>query len=575
MNLSFDGHGLSREQLQAKAEAAALTGQLDGDSSRRQPAPPRPQRPPDACDWRADAPEPELDDLAEACRKNQQPSLQAEVCDWHGDEPERQEDDLAELCQSVKKTQQSGQGDIPAEQADAIQMPVPRLPQVAEVPEILLPSTDDESPGQKNDAKPPVETPVGEKKQIRNGKRPKKQPSPESPAGPSSAPPTGKPAKKLVPDHAGEDESSTGDKTHSPWVESLEQMPANVIEKVNLGIKQTLEAATRVLTPSAREESQSPGPSTGERTRRSTGLAPTSIAPPPSDMYMPSPTRPSTEQPREEDVLVISKKQEREQKKAERKARHEAKRKARRERNQERKDKRRQAKERNRKEKAWKKASKKGGDLPSHILQGLRIAPDAKVPYNPNCDICTRSAVSIMSSKKRNPKCTTCAKAAERESTYKYLKSSNINLGNLPSLEELIDLLRNLLRENSATTAGESEAGAQAGDQGRSKEDLAQHMSSHVRDFLTNGGEASLRGHKCNANGQPGHLARHGLDGNRDSPISTDGGQMPSDSSQISDTSTRPATPPEVDWWVQAMSKESPPSPYRSISPHVAVTPPR
>ncbi|KAI0970649.1 hypothetical protein F4678DRAFT_462350 [Xylaria arbuscula] len=568
MNLSFDGHGLSREQLQAKAEAAALTGQLDGDSSRGQPASPRPQRPPDACDWRADAPEPELDDLAEACKKNQQPPLRAEVCDWHGDEPERQEDDLAEVCQSDKRTQQSGQGDKPAEQDDAIQMPVPRLPQLAEVPEILLPSTQGESPGQKNDAKPLVETPARDKKQIRNGKRPKKQPSPESPAGPSSAPPRGKPAKNLVPDQAGEDESSsTGDKTHSPWVESLEQMPANVIEKVNLGIKQTLEAATRILTPPAREQSQSPGPSTGERATRSTGLAPASIAPPPSDMYMPSPTRLSTEQPREEDVLVISKKQERENKRAEKKARHEAKRKARREKNQERKDKRRQAKERNRKERAWKKASKKGGDLPSHILQGLRIAPDAKVPYNPNCDICTRSAVSVMSSKKRNPKCTTCAKAAERESTHKYLKSSNINLGNLPSLEELIEILRNLVREDSTAT--------QADDQGRANDDLVQHISLHVRDFLTNGGEANLRGHKCNADGQPGHLARHGLDGNRDSPISTDGGQMPSDSSQISDTSTRPATPPEVDWWVQAMSKESPPSPYRSVSPYVIATPPR
>ncbi|KAI0432757.1 hypothetical protein F5Y09DRAFT_353063 [Xylaria sp. FL1042] len=558
MDYSFDGHGLSREQLQAKAEAAELTGQLDGDSSHRQAARPRrPKSPKDACGWRGDAPEPELDDLAQACEENQQPSLRAEVCDWRGDKPERQEDDLGRICQSDNQTQKSSRGGKPVEQADAPQMPIQRLPKVAEIPEIVLPSDGDKSPDKKQDTKPPSELPARNGKTPEHGKRSKKNsPPPANIAGPSDPSPK---------DHGGEDETSAGDKTHSPWVDSLEQMPANVIEKVNLGIKQTLEAATRILTPPAGEGAQSPGPAAEEKTTKTTSLAPASAAPPPPDLYMPAPSRPSIEQPPVDDVIVGSKKQERERKRSERKARHEAKRKARRDKNQERKEKRRQAKERRRKEKEWKVAAKKGGDLPSHILQGLRIAPGSKIPYNPNCDICTKSAASVMSSKKRDPNCTTCAKAADREYTNKYIKSSNINLASLSSsLDDLLDIIRNLLRQDS--NAKKQKGANQAGDQGRADEDLVQHISEHIRDFVSNGGEANLRGHKCNNKCQPGDLAGHGLDGNRDSPIST-----VSNSSNNSDVSTRPAMPAEVDWWVQAMSKESPSSTHRSLSP-LAVT---
>ncbi|KAI1274316.1 hypothetical protein F5Y07DRAFT_401605 [Xylaria sp. FL0933] len=557
MEYYFDGHGLSREQLQAKAEAAALTGQLDGDSSHSQAAHPRRPKPNEACSWRGDAPDPELDDLAQACEKNQQPSPRAGVCDWPGDEPERQEDELGGICQSDSQTQKSSRGSKPVEQSDGIQMPIPRLPQVAEIPENVLQSNDDKSTGQKQDTKPTPELPPRDSKQPEHGKRPKKRSLPANIAGPSSTSPG---------DHGGEGEPSSGGNTHSPWIDSLEQMPASVIEKVNLGIKQTLEAATRMLTPPAHEESQSSGLAAEESTTRRTSLAPASAAPPPPDLFMPTPARPSTEQPPADDVIVGSKKQEREKRKAEKKARHEAKRKARREKNQEKKDKRRQVKERRRKEKEWKKLAKKGGELPSHILQGLRVAPESKIPYNPSCDICSKAAVSVMSSKKRDPKCTTCAKAADREYTNKYMKSSNINLANVSSsLDELLDIIRGPLTQDS--NAKKQKGAAQASDHGPVDEDLVQHIALHIRQFVSNGGEASLRGHKCNSGGQPGHLGRHGLDGNRDSPISS-----VSSSSNNSNASTRPATPPEVDWWVQAMSKEPPSSPHRSLSPY-AVTP--
>lgn len=136
MNHSFDGNGLSREQLQAKTEAAEMTGQLDGDSGNREKALSKPSRSNDACDWRGDAPSPEPDDLAHSYEKNQQPSAPTAACDWRGDKAETQEDDLDQKCQADKQAKPSSRRDQPVEQADDIQMPIPRLAKVDELPEM-------------------------------------------------------------------------------------------------------------------------------------------------------------------------------------------------------------------------------------------------------------------------------------------------------------------------------------------------------------------------------------------------------------------------------------------------------
>ncbi|KAI0508770.1 hypothetical protein F5B22DRAFT_383266 [Xylaria bambusicola] len=570
MHYSFDGSGLSQEQLQAKVEAAQLTGQLDGDSGRRENASPKSSKPNGTCDWRGDAPEPELDDLAHACEKNQQQSIRMDACDWRGDVPEEQKDNLDRICQTEKQAKQSGRRDKPAEQADTIHMPMPRLPQVDEIPEILRPSEDDKSFDLKPVTKPLVakEAPARDKGKPERGKRPKK---PKERAESSAAPASTSPRA-----NEGDDESPTGDKTHSPWVDSLEQMPSSVIEKVNSGIKHTLEGAISMLTSRADEQRQSPKRTAEEKTTGSTSLAPETVAQLPSELYVPSPPLQPTEPPPENDRPSGSKKQEREKKRAEKKARHEAKRRARQQKNKERKEKRRQAKERSRKEKQWKKAAKFGGELPPQILQGLRVSPGSKTTYNSNCDICMKSAASIMSSKERNPKCTTCAKAAERESTQQYLKASNIDLGNLPSFTEggeILGLLRNILEQHLANS--KSKGKVEMGGEKRIDEGLVRHMVQHIQDFITSGREAELHSHECSTSGQPGHLGRHGLDGNRDSPASTESAQIISSSSQNSDA-TASSNPVEVDWWVQAMSLNgSPPSPYRPLSPRSGTPLPR
>ncbi|KAI0469612.1 hypothetical protein F4859DRAFT_523003 [Xylaria cf. heliscus] len=557
MDDSLDGHGLSREQLLAKDEAAAHFSQLDGDSGRD---PARPPRAPDsggACEWRGDAPDPELDDLAHACEKSQQPSRPADTCDWHGDEAEPHKDDLGQICRPDNQAQQPNQHNKPVKEAESVQMPIPNHPKGAVIPENFISSEGSKSHSQKHDPQPVFDTATRNGKQPEHGKRPKnKKGHAGNAAGPSNA----------APKESGvADEYPTEDRTHSPWVDSLEQLPPTLLEKVNISVKETLEAAASMLTPSAQEESQSQEPAKKEKIRRSSGLAPASAAPPPPDYYIPRSAKPLADPLIQGEENGSSKKHKRERSRAEKKAQREAQRRARQDKIKEKKETRRGEKERRRKERQWKKAAKKGGELPLQLRQGLRLDPGSKVPYNPKCDICTKAAASAMSSKKMNPRCTTCAKAAEHESTDQYLKSLKINLAELPSLDDLLDAVKKFIDKETRT-----EEGARSSDQVRSDGELLEHIALHIRDFSTNGGECHLRGHKCNKNGQPGHLTRHGLDGNGDSPPTTDGEQTVSYPSRNSDSPTLPS-PPTVDWWVRAMSSKE--LSYRPNSPPRAVTP--
>lgn len=345
-----------------------------------------------------------------------------------------------------------------------------------------------------------------------------------------------------------------------------------MMEKVNMGVKQTLEAATSRLTPSARKQSRSSEANVTQKKRRSSGLAPESAAPPPPDFYISMPTQPLPGQSTDEELGVGNKKQEREKRRSDKKARREARRSARKEKAKEKKDKRRQDKERRRKEKEWKKVEKKGGEIPSQLQKGLRITSESAVPYDSRCDICTKSAASAMSSKKRDPKCTICAKAAEQEATNQYLQTLKINSANLPSLDVILDSIMKLLGKENKTTGGSS-ADNHDHDHPHDNEELARHILLHVHDLAACGGEANLSGHKCNNKGQPGHLGRHGLDGNRDSPTTTECGQIvpsPGGSSGSSATSVSS----EVDWWVQVVDpKNWPSSSYRPNSPPQVVPP--
>ena len=111
-------------------------------------------------------------------------------------------------------------------------------------------------------------------------------------------------------------------------------MPPSVIEKVNSGIKQTIEGAISMLTPHAEEKQKSPETIGKGQVKGTTGLAPESAAQLPAELFVSSPPLPPVEQVPQSDRP--SKKQERERKRAERKARHEAKRDARRQKNKER-----------------------------------------------------------------------------------------------------------------------------------------------------------------------------------------------------------------------------------------------
>ena len=359
---------------------------------------------------------------------------------------------------------------------------------------------------------------------------------------------------------------------HSPWVDSLDQMSEVVHERVNKGFQQTVSAITRILTPPGHQQSdeKSPAqePAAADEAIRGSGLAPESAAHPPSDFYVQRSTRAPPGQLTDEEDSKSSKAKEKARRRADKKAQHEARRQAKKDRQRAKKEKRREHKERTRKEREWKKVEKQGGDLPVAIVQGLRISPDTKIPYNPRCEVCSKSAVAAISSSKWNPKCTLCGKAAQREATRDYMKSSKIQLGNVASLEDLINMTSTSVRRKKTT--GDNVAGFQED----IDNELAKHMALHIQDYVSNGGEAALRVHTCNDKGQPGHLARQGLDGNRDSPTMVDGSQViqcPLADQGIPSTSTTS----EVDWWVRAVaSSNSSTTHHRSGSPHpTAVAP--
>ncbi|KAI1177929.1 hypothetical protein F4777DRAFT_153393 [Nemania sp. FL0916] len=565
MDHSYDGSGISREQLEAKAEAAALAGQLDGDSSQQEAAHSGASRPNSACDWRGDPPDPELDDLAHPPAQSQSSSRPANACDWRGDGPEPHEDDLASVCPPNNQDQQPGRRNQEVEETRPTRMPVSRSSKLTDISETLSSPADNETAGQGRNNQSSSESPARGGIRPDHGRARQPEVREASIAGPSGTSPR---------DRGTTNESPVEGKTHSPWVDSLEHMPASMMEKVNLGLQQAKEAATNILTPAAQKQT-SPEAGAAPKGRKTSSLAPESAGPPP-DFYLARPAPAVAKDSAGDHAPGSDKQHERERRKSEKKARREARRRSRQEKRMERKEKRKDEKERRRdekemrqKEREWKKAAKQGEELPAHLLRGLRTdAADLHVPYNPKCDICTASAAAAMNSHKHNPRCTICAQAARRQSTTQYLNSSKINTAEASTLDQLVDVIKTYLgRENP--TAGE----ASAGDHVHIDEDLAHHIALHVQDLANNGGEACLRGHKCNKKGQPGHLARHGLDGNRDSPPTTEGGQIVSVPSQIPNTSSR-SMPTEVDWWVRALSqKESPSSLCRPNSPPRAGTP--
>ncbi|KAJ3574697.1 hypothetical protein NPX13_g4289 [Xylaria arbuscula] len=571
MNYFFDGNGLSREQLQAKAEAAEMTGQFDGDSSNREKAPSKPPKASegDSCDWRGDAPSPELDDLAHSHdTKNKRAPAPVDACDWRGDKPESQEDDLDQKCKVEKQAKTSGRHDQPVEQADDIQMPIPRLPKVDELPEMLRRSEDNENLAQKPETKQSVEPPARNKGKSERAKRPKKLKAPAEAIGEQSS--------KSAEGKEDENESPSRDKTYSPWIESLNQMPPSVIEKVESGIKHTIEGAISILTPRAEEKQQSPEPIGEERVKGTTALAPESAAPLPAEMLVPSPTLPPIEELPQDDRL--SKKQERERKRAERRARHEAKRNARRQKKEERKEQRRAAKKKKLDEKKSKKAAKRG-ELPIFLIQGLR---PGKTPHHPDCEICKKPAVSEANNRKENSECPACDIKAERQSTQEFLKTANVDLGNLPFVDDgdaILALLRDILRIYRPVGTMSSDV-AKEGGKNDVDEDLVKHMCLHVRSFIIGRRKTDVPGHKCNSKCQHSGVGRHGLDGIRDSPPSSDGGQNPLNLTPRSGSSSN-SDPSEALRRVRTTyenrycPEHHPATRYRSLSPHAGTPVPR
>jgi len=130
----FNGYSLSQAQLQAKAEAAAHVGQLDGDSSHTRTGRSGTPRSNDACNWRGDRPEPELDDLAH--QHNHQLSRAEDACDWRSDASEHYEDELGTSCPPKRQTKKSPDSKESVEATPKSPVSFPQIPSRSEIPEI-------------------------------------------------------------------------------------------------------------------------------------------------------------------------------------------------------------------------------------------------------------------------------------------------------------------------------------------------------------------------------------------------------------------------------------------------------
>lgn len=195
----------------------------------------------------------------------------------------------------------------------------------------------------------------------------------------------------------------------------------------------------------------------------------------------------------------------------------------------ERKEQRRKEKEK--KSSKGKKVASPPPDLPSDLPLGTNTSAAADPHPHPGCKIC------------QNP---------EEQGTVEFLKKSLENWQGLPSFRDLTEAAKTLIGMKSET---ESHA-AQEPPQDPSPEDqqlldhIAEHIDTHIRHFLdpksSAGGNpptdkalpCSFAPHpapserpaapgKQQENGENGGSVSHGLDGNRDWPMTTTRGHIP------------------------------------------------
>lgn len=113
-----DGDSDPHKPTGSKAPESGDVSQLGGDSDPHKPTSSKTHKPENSCDWKGDAPDPELDDLAHPPAAHDPSSHPADARDQGGDEPEQQQDDPGQVGQVGQPNSQDKQPDEHGDQIE-------------------------------------------------------------------------------------------------------------------------------------------------------------------------------------------------------------------------------------------------------------------------------------------------------------------------------------------------------------------------------------------------------------------------------------------------------------------------
>ncbi|KAI0009991.1 hypothetical protein F4779DRAFT_617022 [Xylariaceae sp. FL0662B] len=532
---------MSQAQKEAKAEAAAHCD-WRGDSpepehddiadkhTKARPAP-------ETCHWRADSPESEINDLSHEVVKPRQPR---EACDWLGDSPEPELDDLAHS--KLKKRHprekvQSPRGDEPGESSKP---PPSRQEEISPSQSSvlqMLPQTEHQA---EEVASELIKLEIKGIEALKAGPQSKKA-SPQTASNADDQP-------------SGEDASKpTSQPSQNPEEETF---PDRVIH----GLGRALDAVQEIIhTSHEPSESGEPKPEEDTNTRAEQSEEPPHAT---QDRILPAagtealkiPKGPSSRNDKARAKELKEKAKKEKQRAKEAKANEKKMRKA----------KEKEAREKAKKEKERAKKQKKENARKVEERKKNKGRKARSPP--PNLPTGADGAASVENAALHpHPGCEMCQSPGERTT----LDSVRDILGNwdgLPSFNALADTARRMLAQNDRDDRSHMRSTTES-DDGELEliKHMADHFSRHVQrhlDLDSSAGDNPTVGrafpHKVLPHRLPcedGSTApgNHGLDGIRDSPTSSEPGQilhspepLPLDAAAIQPPVRRPTSPPQI-----------------------------
>ncbi|XXG98381.1 Dicer-like protein 1 [Hypoxylon texense] len=439
------------------------------------------------CSWRGDSPEPELDDLAH--HTDHHIRHHDEVCSWRGDSPEPELDDLAHHAQSPDPSPTSQvifHADTQPIEAEPLDAPKKRK-------KSKKPEEHEEAP-----------------KELEHGEPSQVQDSQDQTSDIHS--------EKITSDARPHDNQPEYDEKQG---QEPDKTTETLREKVTHGVQQVYSTFQHIIQRENQDEAD-PGKPSGKEN----DVPPEPVGAPPIPTIV-EPMSVPDKTPKDDKEKAKMEKEEAKKAQKEKKAKEkEEKKRLKKEKEEAKKQKKREHKERCHTEHKEKKSKgKRAASPPPDLLPGADVAAAADPHLHPGCKIC------------QNP---------EEQGTIEFLRQSLENWQGLPSFHDLTEAAKTLIGLKSETehhAAEENPPDLTPEDQ-QLLDHIAEHIDAHIRHFLdpksSAGGnpptdkasphnfvphaapsERPAAAGKQHENGGDGGPNSHGLDGNRDWPMTT------------------------------------------------------